>query len=86
MIFYWDKKHKKRLHVLEADIIAIKTKHWFDDSSSKDTFFTGRVPNDHYFAWNIIILIDCIYFETPCKNTEWLDLNGMSFKSGFVKV
>ena len=24
MIYYWDKKHKNRLHVLEADIITIK--------------------------------------------------------------
>ena len=24
MIYYWDKKLKKRLHVLEADIIIIK--------------------------------------------------------------
>ena len=24
MIYYWDKKLKKRLHVLEADIITIK--------------------------------------------------------------
>ena len=24
MIYYWDKKLKKRLHVLEADLITIK--------------------------------------------------------------
>ena len=48
MIYYWDKKLKKRLHVLEADIIAIK-KHWFDVSGSKDAFFfTGRVPNNRH--------------------------------------
>ena len=27
MIDYWDKKLKKRLHVLEVDIIMIKKKH-----------------------------------------------------------
>ena len=37
MIYYWDKKLKKRLHALGCDIIAIK-KHWFDVSSSKDAF------------------------------------------------
>ena len=49
MIYYWDKKLKKRLHVLEADIITIK-KHWFDVSSSKDAFFNGHVPNDRHCA------------------------------------
>ena len=38
---------KNKLHVLEADIITIK-KHWFDISSSKDAFFTLRVPNDRH--------------------------------------
>ena len=39
MIYYCDKKLKKRLHVLEADIITIKKKiHWFDVASSKDAF------------------------------------------------
>ena len=38
MIDYWDKKLKKGLHVLEADIITIKKKYWFDVSSSKDAF------------------------------------------------
>ena len=38
IIYYWDKKLKKRLHVLEADIITIKSKHWFDMSSSKNAF------------------------------------------------
>ena len=27
MIYYWDKKLKKRLNVLEADMIIIKKKH-----------------------------------------------------------
>ena len=31
MIYYWDKKLKRRLHVLEADVKTIK-KHWFDVS------------------------------------------------------
>ena len=47
MVYYWNKKLKKKiLHVLKADIIAILKKHQFDVSSSKDAFFTGRVPND----------------------------------------
>ena len=47
MIYYWDKKLKKWLHVLEADITTIK-RHWFDVSSSKDAFFTEYDPNDHH--------------------------------------
>ena len=35
MIYDWDKKLKKRLYVLEADIIS---KHRFDFSSEKDAF------------------------------------------------
>ena len=38
MIYSRDKKLKKWLHVLEADIIMIKKIHWFDVSSSKDVF------------------------------------------------
>ena len=49
IIYDWDKKIKKRLHVLKAYIIAIK-KDWFDISISKDVFFTGQVPNDHHCA------------------------------------
>ena len=37
IFYYWDKKLKKYLHVLEADIITIKI-IWFDVSSSKDGF------------------------------------------------
>ena len=37
MIYYWHKKLKKRLHVLEADIIKIK-KHCFDVSILTETF------------------------------------------------
>ena len=44
------KSFKKRLHVMEADIIIILKKHLFDVSSSKDAFFIGRVPNDHHCA------------------------------------
>ena len=48
MIYYWDKKLKKRLGVLEADIITIK-KNIDLTSTWKDAFFTGYVPNDcHY--------------------------------------
>ena len=40
MIYFWDKKlkKKKKLHVLEANIIIIKKQHWFDVSSSKGAF------------------------------------------------
>ena len=50
MIYYRDKKLKKRLHILEADIITIKKKHWFDVSTSKDAFFTGHILKDRHFA------------------------------------
>ena len=39
---------KKRLHVLEADMITIKND--IDVSSSKNAFFTGHVPKDHHWA------------------------------------
>ena len=51
MIYFWDKKLKKSLHVQEADIITIKKKHWFDVSSSKNPYFTGHLPNDHHCAY-----------------------------------
>ena len=38
MIYYWDKKLKKRLPTLEADIITIKKNPWFDVFSSKNAF------------------------------------------------
>ena len=38
MIYYWDKKLKKRLQVLEADLITIRKNIDFDVSSSKDAF------------------------------------------------
>ena len=46
MIYYWEKKLKKGLHVQEADVITIK-KNIDLMSSSKDAFFIGHVPNDH---------------------------------------
>ena len=49
-IYNWDNKHKKRLHVLEADIITIFKKYWFGVSSSKNVFFTSRIPNDRHCA------------------------------------
>ena len=49
-IYYCDKKLKKRLHVLEADIITIKKKMCFNFFRSKDAFFTAYGPNDHYCA------------------------------------
>ena len=37
MIYYWDKKLKKRWHTLEPDILTLK-KTWFDVFSGKDAF------------------------------------------------
>ena len=37
LIFYWDKKFKKELHGLEADLIPIR-EYRFDVSSLKDEF------------------------------------------------
>ena len=63
MIYYWDKKLKKRLHVLEADMIRFKKKqqHWFDVSSSKDTFLQD------VFEMTAIALLSVImsYLPTP---------------------
>ena len=54
MIWYWfiteTRNPKKWLNVLEADIITIKKIHWFDGTSSKNAFFTGRVPNNRNCA------------------------------------
>ena len=50
MIHYWDKKLPKRLHVLEADRMTIKKKHWIDFSCSTVCIITGRVPNDCHCA------------------------------------
>ena len=48
IIYYWKKKPKKRLNVLEADIITILKKYWFDVSCLKGVIFSGRVLNDHH--------------------------------------
>ena len=37
MIYYWDRKLKKRLHVLEDEKIIIK-KNWFNVSCTEDAF------------------------------------------------
>ena len=56
---------QKRVHVLEADIITIK-------KSNIDLMLKGCIFNwtctKLYLSqsWIIIILIGCIYFETPC--------------------
>ena len=49
MIYYSDKKLKKKLLHQKDDIITIKN-HWLDVSSLKYTFFTEHVPNEHYCA------------------------------------
>ena len=51
------KKIKKRLQVLEADIITIK-KYWFD-AFLQDVF--------QMIVIVLIVLMGCIYFETPGK-------------------
>ena len=42
------------MQVLDADTIVIEKEHWFDVSSSKDAFFTGRGPNDRHCAFSVI--------------------------------
>ena len=75
MIYYQDKKLKKRLYVLEVDIITMK-KHWFDISSSKDVFqVTSIAPVwviNHYH-------INGLHFETPC-------IKNKAFKGFFVEL
>ena len=51
---YWDKKFRKRLLVLEADIITIKTKHWFDVSSSKDAFLQNMFQKTAFAFISVI--------------------------------
>ena len=45
MIYYWDKKLKKRLHVLETDI-TIKEKNIDLMSLAQKMHFLQNVPND----------------------------------------
>ena len=49
-IYYWEKKTKKILQVLEADIITIKKTI---DLMSQDQrmLFTGHIPNDRHRAY-----------------------------------
>ena len=50
MIYYWDKKLKKRLHILDADIIKFfKNIDLMSLAQSMD-FFTECVPNDCHCA------------------------------------
>ena len=44
VIYHWDKKLKKRLHVLEADEITIELMFLAQTMH----LFTERVPNDHH--------------------------------------
>ena len=55
MIYYWDKKLKSRLLVLEANIIMILKNMDFDVSSSKDAFFLKDV-----FQMTVIALVSVI--------------------------
>ena len=54
MIYYWDKKLKEGLHVLEADIIPIKKKHRVEVSCSKDAFL------QNVFQMTAIVLVSVI--------------------------
>ena len=75
MIYYWEKKLKKRLHVLEVYIITVKRN--IDLMSLAERMYlllyvvqmTAIVPVsviDHYHInW-------CIYFETPCMSVVFL--------------
>ena len=49
MIYYRDKKDKKkRLHVLEVDIIKIEKNIDLMSPAQKMHFFTGCVTNEHH--------------------------------------
>ena len=68
----------KKKNFLEADIKAIK-KHWFAISSWKDAFFKifFKWPPLHLSQLQIvIILIGCIYSETPgTKHSQHISVN-----------
>ena len=53
MIYYWDKKFKKRLHVLEDEVTIIEKNNNIDLLSLAERmhFFIGRVPNDRHCAF-----------------------------------
>ena len=42
MIYYSDRKLKRVLHVMKADIIILN-KHWFDVSSSGEIFYVFQM-------------------------------------------
>ena len=50
MISYWEKKLKKRFHVLETEKIKFNKKHESDAPYWKDAFSTECIPNDRHCA------------------------------------
>ena len=69
MTYYWDKKVKKRLHVLETDIIIFKKNIDLMSLVQKKHFFwtCSKWSPLRLFQWYIIIkLMGHIYFEIPC--------------------
>ena len=49
-IYFWDKKLKKRSHIMEADMIKIEKNIDLVSLAPKGAFFTGRVLNDDHCA------------------------------------
>ena len=45
MINYWDKELKKRLYIVEADIIASKE---YRPDVLKNAYYTGHILNDRH--------------------------------------
>ena len=71
MIYYWDKKLKKRLHVLEADIITIKTNFDLMTLAKRMDFYrTCSNIAVTWFPWILRPYINChigpMYIETRC--------------------
>ena len=64
MIYYWDKKLKKRLQVLEADTIKIKNTDLM--FLAQRMHFLQDLFQMTAIVLVIIIFMGCIYFETPC--------------------
>ena len=72
MIYYWDKKLKKRLHVLKVDIIKIKNEiylmslsqrmHFLSDMLQMTTIALVSVVN-HYYINRLHLFWDTLYYK-----------------------
>ena len=93
IIYYWDKITKKRLHTLEADIITIKKKHWFHDSSSKDAFVLNDVFQvtvvalvsviNHYHIHGLFLFLDTLFTHSQIWYCVFLSIE-MLFKHMYL--